>query len=180
MKLDALDPFPRLKTERLELRELRREDADDVFSIFADDEVTRFYDLATMRDRSTAEALIERLAKRHSDRTAIRWAIEKSGSVVGTIGFNSFVAWADRAVLGYDVARAWWSKGIATEAVRHVVEFGHDVLGLKRVEALVMLGNEASVRVLEKTGFCEEGVLRAYGHWKGAYHDLRMFSHVRS
>jgi ribosomal-protein-alanine N-acetyltransferase len=42
-----------------------------------------------------------------------------------------------------------------------------------------MLGNDASVAVLRKAGFDLEGVLRGYGHWKGAYHDLQMFSHVR-
>jgi len=100
------------------------------------------------------------------------------GLIVGTAGFNSFATWANRGVLGYDILRASWNCGYATEAVNGLVTWGHATLGLHRIEALVMLGNDASVAVLAKAGFVREGVLRGYGRWKGAYHDLQMFSHI--
>jgi ribosomal-protein-alanine N-acetyltransferase len=43
-----------------------------------------------------------------------------------------------------------------------------------------MIGNDASVAVLKKAAFTFEGILRGYGRWKGAYHDLQMFSHVHA
>jgi ribosomal-protein-alanine N-acetyltransferase len=106
--------------------------------------------------------------------------VEKSdGGFLGTLGFNAFNAMSDRGVLGYELGRRAWGKGFATEAVREVVRFGHAQAGLNRIEAVVMPGNEASVNVLRKVGFEEEGLLRAFGRWKGRYHDLRMFSILR-
>jgi ribosomal-protein-alanine N-acetyltransferase len=43
-----------------------------------------------------------------------------------------------------------------------------------------MLWNVASMRLLHRLGFTEEGVLRAAGYWKGAFHDLRMYALLKS
>jgi ribosomal-protein-alanine N-acetyltransferase len=177
---DALAPFPVVESQRLRMRALEARDADAVFAIFANDEVTRFYDRESMRSRDEAVALVARLVECHTLRVGIRWAIttKEDGALVGTAGFNSFVSWANRAVIGYDIARAFWGHGYATEAIEALVSWGHSSLGLHRIEALVMLGNDASVAVLRKTGFVFEGVLRGHGRWKGAYHDMQMFAHV--
>lgn len=45
-----------------------------------------------------------------------------------------------------------------------------------RISATVMLDNIASMKLLDKLGFEEEGVLREYGFWKGEFHDLKMFA----
>lgn len=71
-----------------------------------------------------------------------------------------------------------WGRGLATEAVRAMVAFGHGEAGLDWIEAVVVPEHEASVNVLRKAGFAEEGLLRAYGSWRGQHHDLRMFSVV--
>jgi [ribosomal protein S5]-alanine N-acetyltransferase len=47
---------------------------------------------------------------------------------------------------------------------------------LHRIEAGVLVGNDASVRVLEKLGFCEEGTLRDYLRLRGGFHSCRFFS----
>ncbi|CAN6286548.1 unnamed protein product [Urochloa humidicola] len=84
-----------------------------------------------------------------------------------------------RAELGYVLARAHWGKGVATAAVKRTVAavFG-EVEGLERVEALVVVANPASQRVLEKAGFTREAVLRKYMLKKGAVHDVVMFSFI--
>lgn len=181
MNLAFFDRFPALETERLQMRELRDEDAPAVFEVFRDDEVTRYYDVETMADVAPAAAFVSEMRQRYVDRAGIRWALvdKRNASFVGTIGLGSISLSAHRCVLGYELGRRAWGRGFATEAVRAAVRFGHDQIGLNRIEAAVMLGNEASARVLEKAGFTEEGVLRALGYWKGRYHDLRMFSVLR-
>lgn len=181
MNESFFDAFPLVETERLHLRELADDDAAAVYAVFRDEDVVRFYDCAAMTAVDEARDFIVRMRARFTGRTGIRWAIvDKSDErVIGTIGFNQIIPWARRGVLGYEIGRTWWGRGFVTEAVRAVVTLGHDALALGRIEALVMLENEASVRVLLKAGFEEEGVLRAYGFWKGRYHDLRMFSSVQ-
>ena len=75
------------------------------------------------------------------------------GESVGTIGFNSFDSANDSADIGYAIGRSHWNKGIATKAVRIVINYGFEVLGLNRIEAEVLTHNGASIRVLEKLGF---------------------------
>ena len=182
MDLAFFDRFPVLETERLQMRELLDEDAPALFEVLRDEEVTRYYDVDTMAGVAAAVEVIAEMRKRYVDRVGIRWALVEKGSasLVGTIGFNSINLSAHKCAIGYELARRVWGQGFATEAVRAAVRFGHDEIGLNRIEAAVMLGNEASVRVLHKAGFKEEGVLRALAYWKGSYHDLRVFSVLRN
>jgi ribosomal-protein-alanine N-acetyltransferase len=181
MDLSFFDAFPALETARLLLRELNAGDGQALFAVFADDEVTRFYNVDTMDDVAPAQTIIARMRSRYTERVGIRWAIvdKADGRLIGTIGFNAIDASDHRAVVGYELARRAWGRGFATEALSRVVQYGHAKIGLNRIEAAVMKGNEASVRVLRKVGFEEEGILRAYGYWKAEYHDLRIFSILR-
>jgi ribosomal-protein-alanine N-acetyltransferase len=66
-----------------------------------------------------------------------------------------------------------------SEEVPAAVACGHRTFGLNRIEAWTLPGNDASDRVLEKSGFRHEGVLRK-AWFKGALHDFRMFGRVAS
>jgi ribosomal-protein-alanine N-acetyltransferase len=57
------------------------------------------------------------------------------------------------AALGFTLARAYWGRGLATEAALVFVRFGFEQLALNRVVTSVEVGNAASMRVLEKLGF---------------------------
>jgi ribosomal-protein-alanine N-acetyltransferase len=172
--------FPVIETPRLVLRELADRDAATVLEMFGDPEVTRFYDVTTMTDVAEARALTGRLIRRFHDKTGIRWAIERrdNGAVVGTCGYPAIVVQADRGSIGYELVRREWGNGFASEAVGAIVEFGHRIMKLHRIDALVVRGNEASAAVLRKSGFCNEGVLRDYGRFNGDYQDMEMFAHV--
>lgn len=65
------------------------------------------------------------------------------------------------AELGYWLAEPFWGKGIMTKAVRALSEYAFKELGLHRVFAEPYTTNTASARVLEKSGFVLEGILRA-------------------
>ena len=67
-----------------------------------------------------------------------------------------------------------------TEALRAMISFGFDEMGLNRIDAVVMPGNNASIRMLERLGFHNEGRLEAYEKWgsKG-FVDLFMFAMLR-
>ena len=75
---------------------------------------------------------------------------------------------ANRAEIGYALGSKYWGKGIVTSVVKMVVStiFG-EWPNLERLEALVEVENLASQRVLEKSGFQKEGVLRKYEFFKG-------------
>jgi ribosomal-protein-alanine N-acetyltransferase len=81
-----------------------------------------------------------------------------------------------RGELGYDLARHWWGRGLASEAAAAVVAYGFAVMRLHRIEAGALVGNDASVRVLAKLGFREEATLRDYLRLGGRFHSCRFFS----
>ena len=175
-----LEPFPILKTDDLILRQLSSADTQAVLEIFGDDQVTRHYDLETFTSFEQSEKLIGHFQTRYDQREGIRWAITQrtNGDMIGTCGFNGFNRQASSAVIGYDLMRSSWGRGLTVQAVAGMLEFGFRRLELHRIEALVIPENTASIRVLEKLGFEREGVLRDHGFWKGQHWDVVSFSRL--
>lgn len=176
----AFDAFPEIETERLNLRQLVPEDAEAILRIFGDPEVTRYYDLDTYDSVDQALDLIDFFAESFEVERSIRWGIARKDDdiVIGTCGF----VWLreHRGEIGYDLARSEWRQGIMYEALDAILDFGFDQLGLNRIEALVMTDNAASAALLHSLGFTQEGLLRQHDFFKGAFHDMRLFSILRS
>lgn len=107
----------------------------------------------------------------------ITFIIEADGQAGGVIGLtlNTDVERCS-AEIGYWVGRAFWGRGIVTEAVRAVSRYGLESLGLQRVYALPFARNAASRRVLAKAGFTQEGVLRKSAIKNGEVLDQALFA----
>jgi RimJ/RimL family protein N-acetyltransferase len=91
----------------------------------------------------------------------VNLAIQADGELAGGIGLilNGDV-YQKSAELGYWLGEPFWGQGIATEAVRQMVEYGFYYFDIVRMYAEVFENNKASMRVLEKNGFYLEGVRR--------------------
>jgi len=170
--------FPELLTERLRLRALTPRDASAVLAVVGDPEVTRYHSVPTLTTLAEAQAALERLGIALLARDAIRWAIElvEHGEMIGTVGLLRFDFEHRHAEIGYEIARRWWGLGLTPEAAAAVIRYGFSVLGLHRIDAGVLPENDASVRVLQKLGFIEEGTRRDYLYSKGRLHSFRWFS----
>jgi ribosomal-protein-alanine N-acetyltransferase len=174
-------PFPKLSTLRLNLRELTLEDAQDIFRIRSDYEVTR-YNSGIAYDRiDQARDLIQAIRSAYVDGAELRWGItlKEDSTVIGMCGFNYWVRHDRRASIGYDLARSYWGQGLMTEAVRAVVEFGFSNMNLNRIEADADGRNPASARVLHKVGFHDEGVQKEQFYENGSFYDLHLFALLR-
>ena len=183
LNLDCVfQAFPHLETERLILRRLHLSDAKALFTILADEEVTRFYDDEAFTEISQAREQLESWASGFDARRCVRWgiALREDGDVIGTCGYYGFHGRHARASIGYELARSYWRQGIMTEALDAVIGFGFREVGLNRIQAVVMPGNEGSDKLLEKLRFRREGVLREYENWREkGYVDVVMFSLLR-
>lgn len=176
--------MPRLETSRLALREIDRErDLAALYQLFADERVALATDTGPFTEMADAEEVMAWFAAIFRAHQGLRWAIsqrEGDGDLIGTCGFNVWNRRNNSAEIGYDLRPEYWGRGLATEAVQAIIDWGFDRLALNRIQADVMVGNEASARVLNKLGFVEEGTQRQGGYWRGQYHDLRYFSLLRS
>ena len=174
----ALVPaFPELATPRLRLVELTTRDAEWYLAHFSRPEIVTGTGWPAPDDVDGAREEIERwVAGLFERREGLRWAmvpVEAPGSMVGTIGLFS---WRDEpepaAELGYDLAPEWWGRGLMAEAIEAVADFGFARMGLAYIEGMVLVGNDRSCRVLERTGFSRVGVLALHGEDEhGVPHD---------
>ena len=91
----------------------------------------------------------------------VNLAIDLDGQAIGGIGLilNSDV-YIKSAEIGYWLGEPFWGQGIATEAVRQMIEYTFYYFDIIRLYAEVFETNKASMRVLEKNGFYLEGVRR--------------------
>jgi ribosomal-protein-alanine N-acetyltransferase len=181
MTLFQFRNFPTLETQRLILREIQQSDAEAVFRIRGDYQVTRYNTGMAYTQIDQARALIDNIRQAYHNESEIRWGITLKGNdtVIGMVGYNYWSRKDSRASVGYDLARAYWGRGIMTEALCEVVRFGFKRMALNRIEADADARNIGSHRVLEKVGFKREGVLREQFYEEGAFHDLVLFSLLR-
>lgn len=82
--------------------------------------------------------------------------------------------------LGYWMSRDHAGKGYMSEALDLTIMFVFEVLGLHRIEAACIPGNERSIRLLQKAGFREEGVMREYLRINGVWRDHQLFALLRN
>ena len=111
------------------------------------------------------------------DEPACFFAIEVDGKLVGGAGLQpQHGSHAGVVVLGYWLGRDYWGRGIATEAVKILVEQAR-AQGAPRIEASVYEPNVGSSRVLEKCNFTLEGRLRgSYIERDGTPHDALLYA----
>ncbi|MCI9887833.1 GNAT family N-acetyltransferase [Micrococcales bacterium 31B] len=162
---------------RVSLREIRLDDAEIVASLQAanrphvsawDPERPRsFYTPAGQRQR-IQDALVDR-----GQGLCHPSVILVDGEVAGQITLSGVVASPAfrKSTLGYWVARPWWGRGVASEAVHQLVLQASTTLSLHRLEAHTRLENVASQRVLQKNGFTRWGVAREHIFIEGAWRD---------
>ncbi len=162
------------------LREWREEDVSTLAALANDWDIA-----ANMRDtfphpyeRKDAEVWVRfNLSKSEPE----NFAIEVAGQLAGGAGFQLLEA--ERrgcAELGYWLAKSFWGKGHATAACTALVKYLFDRYDLRRIEAHAHGGNLASQRVLEKSGFRREGILRRAVIKGGEVRDMHLFGLLRS
>lgn len=172
-------PHPELLTQRLLLRDFRREDIPDIVRLAGAREVAA----TTLRiPHPYTEADAEEFLKRRQERAfgySFAITLRVSGELCGGVGLHPDPA-HPRAELGYWIGVPYWGNGYATEAARAVVDFGFRELKLQRIFAHHFEGNPASARVLEKIGMKHEGCSRQHIEKWGKLLDLENYGILRA
>jgi len=153
-----------------------------IFKVLADDEVSKYYDEATFTDVSQACNQIKAWENGFVHKRCIRWGIthKDDRGIIGSCGYYGFHTWHRRASIGYELARPFWRQGLMSEALSAIIDLGFTEMDLNRIEAVIMPENFASIKLLEKLRFHNEGLLEEYENWgsKG-FTDLYMLSLLR-
>ena len=112
----------------------------------------------------TLESQRERLQRFQSDPARRNWIIETlAGEPVGNVSLIGIDEAHGRAELGVSIgAKAFWGRGLGTDAIRRVLRHAFAELALRRVWLITDADNQRAIRCYEKCGFVREGVLRSH------------------
>jgi RimJ/RimL family protein N-acetyltransferase len=153
-----------VQTERLRLRPFTEDDLDELHVMWSHPEVGPWVGGVHTDRRQSVEELGEHL--RHQERHGFGfWAVEEreTGRLVGEVGLMLFESHGPEVEAGWCLVRDVWGRGYAREAAAKWLEIGFDGLGLDRVIAVVLPGNDRSSGLARSLGMRETGRRRAYG-----------------
>ena len=172
-----------IRTDRLLLREYSADDLPAMLAYQSDPTFLRFYPA----DRATEDAggaLLRRFLDWRREEPRFRYqlavTLAGSGELIGSVGLRLSAPGSRVADTGFELSRAHWGKGYATEAARALVGHGFSAVGLHRVHSHCIAENRASARVLERLGMLPEGRLRDHEHFGGRWWDVLLYGVLAS
>lgn len=174
--------IPTLYTERLSLRAMHPIDAEDMFDYARRSEVTEYLLWSEHKSLGFTKDYLVYIQSRYKLGDFYDWAIidRESRRMIGTCGFTKIDPSNNSAEIGYVLNPDFHRRGLGSEAVSRIIEFGFEELSLNRIEARFMQGNEASFALMKKVGMTFEGYMRDLVFVKGNYRTVGVSSILRS
>jgi len=154
-----------LETERLRLRLFTPDDVQVMFDLSSDPEVIKYAEAKPLVSLEEARQRLESGPLSDYEKYGYgRFAVElkETGRVIGFCGIK-YLPEIELPEVGYRYLKSYWGRGIGTEAARVCVEFARDDLGIKKLVALIMPENIASIRVAEKLGMSKGPLIHVFG-----------------
>jgi ribosomal-protein-alanine N-acetyltransferase len=157
-----------IETQHLLLREFNADDLPALTRLFSDSDVMHFYP-ATPEPAERAQKLLERCQQFYQHYGYGLWATiyKPTGEFIGRCGLYHWdFEEGPEVEVGYMIAKAYWNRGLATEAARACRDYGFQHLDVPRIISLIRPENTASVRVALKNGMqvAGERMLGEYYH----------------
>lgn len=170
--------FEILTTKRLLLKKFTPADFKYIFENYSEEEIK------TELGLTTHEEFIKEKQKNEGgyttyDRSIVHFKLilKETNEVIGGGGYHNWYPDHSKAELGYALNKdEHKQKGYMTEAVNIILNYGFNVMGLNRIEACVSPVNMASLSLIKKYGFTQEGYLRKHYVRDGEVQDTLIFS----
>jgi len=163
----------KINGNKIILRTLRAADAVSLFQNAKDKDIAKYTLLPHPYTLKNAKDFIKITKKNQRQKKAFELGIElrETHSIIGMISLMN-IDWKNKnAELGYWLGKKYWKKGIMTEAIQLLLQYGFTTSKLERVYAKVLHPNIASAKLLEKSGFRYEGKLRRSTLRRGKWYD---------
>ena len=176
-----LKPFQPLHTPRLLLRPLTEADAAAMLFLRSDAEMMRYVGREKTQTLDEARQFIARTTALLATNEGIMWglcSVHAPAQLLGNICLWNIQPAHHCAELGYALHRHHWGQGLMSEAVAAVVGYAFEELRLHRVEAHLHPANAASARLLARSGFEREGLLRESFYFAGSFSDTLVYGRV--
>ena len=168
-----------LESERLIIKPMELEDLDYQMNLRWDEKITDYiiHDPISMKDQ---KQWYDSLKK-----TDVSCSIffkdpdDSSLTLIGTVGLFNTNYRHQRAVIRARIDPGFQRKGIATEAMRMMMEYGINPLNLNKITADSFIENEAIINLITKMGFKKEGILEKHFFHRGKFRDAVQLGYLR-
>lgn len=170
--------IPPLQGEKIYLRALNLNDANDYYKWVKDKEVI-LYSLGRWLKPHTKKQIQEWLQETINDKSVLNLGIveKETNKLIGHAGISSLSKTNNSGEYFILIGdRNSWGKGYGTEVTKLVVGYGFKVLKLHRIMLTVSDVNIGAVKVYEKSGFIKEGIMRDASFRNGKYHNKIVMS----
>lgn len=141
--------------KRIRLRLIEERDAPQLFELYSDQEVMRYWNHAPWTTLDQADRAIHEARSEHASGVSLHYVIEQLSTkkVIGSCALYSFTQENRRAALGYLLCQSCWGQGYLSEAMRIFIDYAFAELELESIYADVNPDNVASAKALNRLGF---------------------------
>lgn len=167
-----------IETTRMELRGFTPLNMKEIFETYPKERI-----MQTLGHRSEEEYQSEAEKQKNGyasyNRSFVLFLlVEKTtGEIIGRCGLHNWNDKHFRAEIGYVMHNEdYRKKGLMTEAVQAIIQYGFEVMRLNRIEALVGANNTASLAIMKKFGFAREGLLCQHAYNGNDFEDSVAFA----
>lgn len=170
--------FETIETSRLILKGISPDDMKYIFEILTKPEIKKILGHRSEEDYRKEEFKHKNGYSSYNRSFILFLLIDKeSDNIIGRCGLHNWNKEHKRAEIGYIMEdERFKGKGLMTEAINAIIDYGFNKLNLNRIEALVGIGNVPSLRLMERYNFKKEGVLRQHYHVSDNFEDSLLFS----
>lgn len=156
------------------LRDVKLADTEDIHSYASLDEVSKYQGWGPNNEKDTEEHV--RMVMQSDDTHYHKVIVEQqSDKVIGAIEMTIEKS-NDNSEIGYILHPDFWGRGIATQAVEQILDYGFKELKLNIISATTDKRNTGSEKVMQKVGMTKEGLLRENIMLKDGYRDTLIYS----
>ena len=171
----------KIETQRLILKNYTENELEDVNKLKSDHRVWEYSTKVATTKMEDSKIYLQSVLKNYTKSKCDFQALflKDTGEYIGEAGILSFNKQNNRSVVGYNLLSKYWTNGYATEITKALVKYSFEVWKVERIEALVGDGNGASRKVLEKSGFIQEGLLRNFAYINKKYINVYYYGIIK-
>jgi len=174
--------IPALETENFHLRGMTLKDAPNMYSFMSDKETMKYITPHPVETVKELEASIKNSLENFKQQKEIPWVIinKQDEQVIGMFRFHKLHTWHQKTEMGVVIHKDFQQKGVMTEILPKILEFGFNTLGLNRMVGDIFADNKGSKKLMEKFGFHKDGILRETDFHGERFYDTVVYSMLKS